>query len=249
MEKRNPLNIYHYKKGAAMKSVGVVAMAMSLCFFGMSCSAKNDTITSAKDLKTFVQQYSYMIGLDVGNSLKGLDQKIDLAALSAGVDGVLKGSAPLLSPQAIDSIKMVFTQEMQKVQMAKAEGSIKEGAKFLEDNKAKPGVITTASGLQYIVITEGKGPKPKATDKVSVHYTGTLIDGKEFDSSVKRGTPAEFPVNGVIPGWSEALQLMNVGSKYKLFIPSSIGYGASGAGQAIPPNATLIFEVELLKIM
>jgi len=123
-----------------------------------------------------------------------------------------------------------------------------DGAKYLEENKARDGVKVTDSGLQYEVITEGEGAKPTAEDTVSVHYAGTLIDGTEFDSSIARGQPAEFPLNGVIPGWTEGLQLMNTGSKYRFVIPSELAYGDSGAGQAIGPGATLVFEVELLEI-
>ena len=124
----------------------------------------------------------------------------------------------------------------------------KEGEAFLAENKKKKGVITTESGLQYMVLEKGDGPKPKATDTVSVNYRGTLIDGTEFDSSYKRGKPVTFPVKGVIAGWTEALLLMNVGSKYKLFVPPNLGYGGRGAGRLIGPEATLIFEVELLGI-
>ncbi|MCA1950988.1 MAG: FKBP-type peptidyl-prolyl cis-trans isomerase, partial [Treponema sp.] len=128
-----------------------------------------------------------------------------------------------------------------------ADNKAKE-TKFLEDNGKKPGVKTTASGLQYEVISEGTGAKPQASDTVKVHYTGTLIDGTKFDSSVDRGEPAVFPLDQVIPGWTEAIQLMSVGSKYKFFIPSSLAYGESGAGNVIPPNSALIFEVELIGI-
>jgi FKBP-type peptidyl-prolyl cis-trans isomerase len=143
--------------------------------------------------------------------------------------------------------------EMQSKQMAKmktdGEKNVKDGEAFLAANKAKKGVIVTATGLQYSVIKEGTGPVPKVTDMVKVHYRGTLIDGKEFDSSIKRGQPVEFRVNGVIPGWTEALQLMKTGSKYKLVIPSNLGYGERGAGQDIGPNAVLVFDVELLEIV
>ena len=147
---------------------------------------------------------------------------------------------------------MAFAMKMQKEQMQKMEALAKENKKqgevFLAENKKKKNVTTTKSGLQYIVLRKGKGKKPKATEQVKVHYKGTLIDGTEFDSSYKRREPVTFPVNRVIPGWSEALQLMNVGSKYQLFIPSNLAYGERGGGPQIGPNATLIFEVELLSI-
>ena len=138
-----------------------------------------------------------------------------------------------------------------KLNQAKGEklaANLKAGEDFLEQNKQREGVKTTPSGLQYEVLTEGTGPKPKATDNVKCHYHGTLIDGTVFDSSVQRGQPATFPLNMVIKGWTEALQLMPVGSKWTLFIPSSLGYGSRGAGGSIPPNATLIFDVELISI-
>ena len=135
-----------------------------------------------------------------------------------------------------------------KVQAEQGEKNMSEGPKFLEENKSKEGVVVLPSGLQYKVITEGSGKTPKATDKVKVHYKGTLLNGKEFDSSYKRNQPAEFPVNGVIKGWTEALQLMKEGSKWMLYIPSDLAYGARGAGGDIGPNATLIFEVELLEV-
>jgi len=136
----------------------------------------------------------------------------------------------------------------QKVKAEQGEKNMQEGPKFLEENKTKEGVVVLPSGLQYKVLTEGTGKSPKATDKVKVHYKGTLINGKEFDSSYKRGTPAEFPVNGVIKGWTEALQLMKEGSKWMLYLPSDLAYGPRGAGGDIGPNATLIFEVELLEV-
>jgi len=141
-----------------------------------------------------------------------------------------------------------FLFAIKKIKTEQGEKNMTEGPKFLEENKAKEGVVILPSGLQYKVITEGTGKSPKATDKVKVHYRGTLINGKEFDSSFKRNQPAEFPVNGVIKGWTEALQLMKEGSKWELYIPSDLAYGARGAGGDIGPNATLIFEVELLEV-
>jgi len=141
-----------------------------------------------------------------------------------------------------------FEKDMEQKQKATGEKNKTDGAKFLEENKKKEGVKTTASGLQYKVVKEGTGPQPKATDMVTVNYRGTLIDGTEFDSSYKRGQPATFPLNGVIKGWTEAVQLMKVGSKYQLFVPSNLAYGERSVGPDIAPNATLIFEVELLDV-
>ena len=161
----------------------------------------------------------------------------------------LSGANPLLSPDEVRTVMMEFSKDMREraatATKEAAEKNTKEGEKFLAENKAKPGVKTTASGLQYKVEKEGSGAAPKETDTVVVNYRGTLIDGTEFDSSYKRGEPATFPVNRVIKGWTEALQLMKPGAKYQLFIPSNLAYGPGGAGGDIGPNATLIFEVEL----
>jgi len=173
-------------------------------------------------------------------------------ALAAGVKDGLSGGKPLMSPDEVRQVMVQFSKDMREkaatVNKDAAEKNSKEGEKFLAENKGKPGVKTTASGLQYMVEKEGSGTPPKETDTAVVNYRGTLIDGTEFDSSYKRGEPATFPVNRVIKGWTEALQLMKPGAKYKLFIPSNLAYGAGGAGQDIGPNSTLIFEVELLSV-
>jgi FKBP-type peptidyl-prolyl cis-trans isomerase len=178
-------------------------------------------------------------------SVPGADQ-LDKKILIAAFEKAFLGDSVQMKPEkANEKIQQFFNQ------MAKAEGdkALKEGDEFLAKNKTKSGVITTASGLQYEIIKAGTGPKPKADDEVKCHYKGTLIDGKVFDSSIDRGEPVVFPVSRVIPGWTEALQLMPVGSKWKLYIPSSLAYGESGAGQDIKPNSTLIFEVELIEIV
>ena len=234
-----------------MKRALVVVAVAIFSAVQFSCNAKGNSITKP-EMKTPVEKYSYMIGMDIGNSLKELNAPLDTNAIFYGMLDILKGRAPLLTEADLNQVKQDFGKMMQEKQMSRmkeaSDKNGKEGQAFLDDNKKKPGVITTASGLQYTVITEGKGPMPKATDKVKVNYEGTLIDGKIFDSSIKRGQPAEFPVNGVIPGWTEALQLMKVGSKFKVFVPSNLAYGERGAGRDIGPNATLIFEVELLSI-
>lgn len=234
-----------------MKKLMIAALLM-LTFTQFFCVTKQDG-TSKPGLTTPSEKYSYMIGLDIGGSLKGLNTEIDYSALLWGIQDILKDREHLLSDSALMEIKQEFNREMQSKHMAKmktdGEKNTKGGETFLAENKKKKGVITTASGLQYSVIKEGNGPKPTPTDVVKVHYAGTLIDGKEFDSSIKRGQPVEFPVNGVIPGWTEALQLMKTGSKYKLVIPPALGYGDRGAGPDIGPNAVLVFEVELLDIV
>ena len=204
------------------------------------------------DLKTDGQKLSYSMGLEIGGSLKRMDMEMDLTALIRGITDRLKGREPLLNAREVAQIQKAFMERQRVAQMTKrkvaSERNAKEGAAFLAANGKKAGVVSTESGLQYTVLKEGDGPRPKATDRVKVHYKGTLLDGTVFDSSYKRGKPAVFAANRVIPGWTEALQLMKVGSKYKLFIPANIGYGDRGAGAMIGPNATLIFEVELLGI-
>ena len=180
------------------------------------------------------------------------DVAINPDALAAAMKDIFAGAKPQLTDEEVQQVMQDFQKKMMAKQMAaREEGLAKnkgEGEKFLAENKKKEGVKTTASGLQYKVIKDGTGKTPKATDTVKTHYRGTLINGTEFDSSYKRGEPAEFPVNGVIKGWTEALQLMKEGAKWQLFIPSNLAYGERGAGQAIGPNATLIFDIELLDI-
>lgn len=201
----------------------------------------------ATQLKDQKDKVSYSIGLDIGFNFQKQNVAVNPDAMAAGVRDAMAGK-PQLTEQQVKEVMSAFEKEMQDKQTAKGKEAAASGEKFLTENKAKPGVKTTASGLQYKVLKEGSGPTPKETDTVKVNYRGTLIDGTEFDSSYKRGEPASFPVNRVIKGWTEALQLMKVGSKYQIFIPASLGYGERGAGAQIPPNSTLIFEVELLDI-
>jgi len=193
------------------------------------------------------QRVSYAIGLNLGRSLAAQKIKTDFDVLARGIrDGL--GGTSLLDDKQIQETMEAFERDMRSQLTATGEKNRTDGAAFLAENAKRPGVKTTASGLQYEIVTAGDGPKPSATDRVKVHYKGTLIDGTEFDSSYARGEPAVFPANRVIPGWTEALQLMPVGSKWKLFIPAELGYGDQGAGGAIPPHAALVFEVELLGI-
>jgi FKBP-type peptidyl-prolyl cis-trans isomerase len=232
------------------KTASVLALA-ALCAVQFSCGPKAG-VQGKTSLKTFEEQKSYMMGVDIASNIKSLKTDVDFDALVQGLGDVIKERPMLIEKPTLDSIRQVFTMQLREQQMAgmkeASEKNAKEGDAFLAANKTKPGVVTTASGLQYVVEKMGSGPKPKATDKVKVNYEGTLIDGKIFDSSIKRGQPAEFQVNGVIPGWTEALQLMPVGSKFKLFVPSNLAYGDHGAGPEIGPGAMLIFEVELLSI-
>ncbi len=189
---------------------------------------------------------SYSLGVLIAQNLKGQGfDKLDPASLTLAVQDVLAGKPTSISAE--EAGKLVNSY-IEKQKMSQSEGIINEGKTFLEDNAKKPGVVSLPSGMQYTVMKEGTGPKPGPNDKVTTHYHGTLISGEVFDSSVDRGEPASFPVNGVIKGWTEALQLMPVGSKWKLFIPSPLAYGERGAGGKIKPYATLVFEVELLSI-
>src|SRR5207244_3961782 len=195
-------------------------------------------------LKDQKDKVSYSIGMNIGLNLSRQKVDINTDVLNAGMKDAIAGK-PQLTPDQVKDVMAQFEKDMEQKQKQLGEKNKTDGAKFLEDNKKKPGVKTTASGLQYKVEKEGTGSQPKATDMVTVNYRGTLIDGTEFDSSYKRGQPATFPVNGVIKGWTEALQLMKQGSKYQLVIPSNLAYGERAMGADIGPNATLIFEVEL----
>ncbi|MDR1369598.1 MAG: FKBP-type peptidyl-prolyl cis-trans isomerase [Dysgonamonadaceae bacterium] len=194
-----------------------------------------------------MDKISYALGLSIGNNFKTSGIKgLDIEDFKKGVEAVLKGSDLLLS---YDEAKKVISDYFVTLQEEKGKLNKEAGKEFLRINKEKSGVVTLASGLQYQILEEGNGPKPKATDSVKCHYQGTLIDGLEFDSSIKRGQPATFGLNQVIPGWTEALQLMPTGSKWKLFLPSELAYGSGGAGEMIEPDSALIFEVELLEIV
>ena len=200
-----------------------------------------------------LEKISYALGMNVCEQFMHMPIKVDFAALQKGVAAYSSGKDVALSPEEYRDALLSFQKMMQEAEQKMVqELTVKNREaedKFLAENGAKNGVITTGSGLQYEVLTEGSGDNAKADSNVTVHYTGTLLDGTVFDSSVKRGTPATFGVNQVIPGWTEALQLMNKGSKYKLYIPARLAYGDRGAGEMIQPGSTLIFEVELLDIM
>jgi FKBP-type peptidyl-prolyl cis-trans isomerase FklB len=209
-------------------------------------SQSTSTLTTQKD------KVSYAIGMNIGTNLHRQAVDVDQKILQQGLEDALAGGKTQLSEDEAKATLMQFQTEMhqkqqEKMQQAGATNK-KEGDAFLAANKSKEGVVTLPSGLQYKILTAGTGPKPKSSDSVVCNYKGTLIDGKEFDSSYKRGQPATFPVAGVIKGWTEALQLMPVGSKWQLFVPSDLAYAERGSGPDIGPNATLIFEVELLSI-
>lgn len=194
-----------------------------------------------------LEKVSYAVGMSIGESLKAQNlEDIDTKKLSLAMDTIFKNQDPLFTPEEANSIIQAYLDTKKHA----AYGNLKlEGEKFLENNKSNKDIQTTESGLQYEIIKSGNGKKPSKTDTVSVHYHGTLIDGTVFDSSVERGTPASFGVHQVIPGWTEALQLMDIGSKYRLFIPQELAYGANPhPGGPIQPFSALIFEVELLEI-
>ena len=211
--------------------------------------AKAPAAPASAELKDLRAKASYSIGLNIGNSMKAEGIDIDPDLIAKGIKDILSGAKPLMSEAEIQAVAKEFsTQQMAKKQVV-AQNAKKVGEAFLAANKSKPGVVTTKSGLQYKVIKEGTGAVPTATSTVTAHYRGTLIDGTEFDSSYKRDAPIELPVNGVIAGWTEALKLMKVGSKWQLFIPSDLAYGANPRpGGPIGPDAALLFDLELLGV-
>lgn len=213
-------------------------------------TADADAIPGLKDEK---QRISYMIGLDIGKTLEQVKDEVDVDTLEKALRTSLEGGKPLMTEEQAAKVREAFAQKIQAKRIAEqmqlAGKNQKAGQDFLAANAKKAGVQTTPSGLQYQVITQGTGPKPKEGDLVRVHYTGTLLDGTKFDSSLDRGEPAVIPLQQVVPGWREGIQLMPVGSKYRLWLPGNLAYGEAGTpGGPIGPNATLVFEVELLGI-
>jgi FKBP-type peptidyl-prolyl cis-trans isomerase FklB len=221
--------------------------ALLLCDFIYKFLLFHQKIGKGFNKTVRMNKLSYALGLSIGNNFRtsGITQ-VDLDSFQKGLQHVLEDSTPEMT---YEEAKQIINDYFVELQEEKLNLNKKAGEEFLSINKGKEGVITLSSGLQYQILKSGDGPKPSATDQVRCHYHGTLIDGTVFDSSVQRGEPAIFGVNQVIRGWVEALQLMPVGSKWRLFIPSDLAYGASGAGQSIEPNSTLIFDVELLNII
>ena len=224
-------------------SIRFTVLSISLLALTVACTQGGGKV----EIKTDEQKLSYTIGQQIGTGIKGQNMKIDVEVLSASIKDVMAGTASRLTPEEMQQAMMKAQQTAQATRSGEGTANKAKADKFLADNKAKKGVKTTASGLQYEVITEGKGKSPKATDTVKVHYKGTLLDGSEFDSSYKRNEPASFPVNRVIKGWTEGLQMMKPGAKYKLTIPPDLAYGEQGR-PSIPPNSLLQFEVELISI-
>ena len=209
--------------------------------------AKTMKYASIANKKHYMDKFSYSIGLGIGQNLSSMGiANLSVDDFAQAIKDVLEGNQTAISHQEAREIVNKYFEELEAKMGAAA---IEQGKAFLEENKKRAGVVTLPSGLQYEIIKEGTGKKPQATDQVKCHYEGTLIDGTLFDSSVQRGEPTVFGVSQVIPGWVEALQLMPEGSKWKLYIPSELGYGARGAGEMIPPHSTLVFEVELLEVL
>lgn len=221
--------------------------ALTLLVIAAQAKAQEGTI-----LKDQMDKVSYSLGLNIGNNLKKQSINVNPDLLARGIKDAVSGAKPLMTEAQVEEVLKAFQKEMTSKQQAEMSAlgakNKKEGEAFLAANKTKEGVKTLPSGLQYKVIKQGTGPKPKATDTVKTNYKGSLIDGSVFDSSEAHGGPATFPVNGVIKGWTEALQLMEVGSEWQLFVPTELAYGERGAGEVIGPNATLVFDVELLSI-
>lgn len=249
------------------------AIALSIAFALAACKPSEDTATTDPDapaadaadattadglkvegLADEKAQVSYMVGMDIGESLEQIKDQVEFDIVVEAMEATLAGGSTKLDDEQRQQVRQRFAAALQEKRMAemqaKAKANVTEGEAFLAANKAKPGVQTTASGLQYEVLEQGDGAKPTASDVVRVHYKGTLLDGTEFDSSYERGEPAMFALEQVVPGWQEGISLMPVGSKYRLWIPSSLGYGEMGTPNGeIGPNATLVFEVELLEIV
>jgi len=226
---------------------------LPVIMLSLSCGADEQKVPRPK-LETSSEKFSYIMGMDVINALKKLETQIDLNSFILGVQDSYNGKKSLLSPDQIAMVRKEISMDEKKKRLEKieviAKKNFEEGKLFLEENKKKEGVISTESGLQYEIIKEGDGVYPTAEDMVSVHYRGTLINGKEFDNSFKRGEPTKVRVREVLPGWAEALQKVKVGSKFRMFLPPDLGYGAryAGSGGIVGPQSTLIFEVELLGI-
>ena len=227
-----------------MTRYGLALLGLSLFFVGCDKLGGSKNV----ELKNDDQKVSYSIGQQIGRSLKADGFNVDVDILAESVRDSIKGTASKMTPEQMQEVMMKMQQKMMAKQTEGGKENKEKGNKFLAENKKRKEVKATASGLQYEVMTEGKGANPKVTDTVKVHYKGTLLDGSEFDSSYKRNEPAQFPLNGVIRGWTEGLQLMKPGAKYKFYIPAELAYGPQGR-PGIPANSTLTFEIELIEIV
>ncbi len=214
----------------------------ALILAGLASSALSE------EFDTQEKKFSYVLGIQFGQQLKNEGIMVDAGAFAAGIDDVLRGNPPKMSMQEMQAALQAGRNKLIVEKQAEAQAAMEVGKAFLEENKKQKGVVVLASGLQYIELKAGDGTSPGPESKVTVNYRGTLIDGTEFDSSYKRGEPASFSLDGVIPGFREAISMMKPGAKWKVFIPSDLGYGPNGASGAIGPNETLIFEIELLSV-
>ena len=224
-----------------MRKLPIVALVSAALLAG--CNGEKEV-----SLETNIDKMSYGIGMSMARSVKGQPIDINTAAMMAGLQDVLNDKPAKLEEEVIREAFAAVREDQMEKQKLESEGAVKKGEEYLAVNAKKEGVSSTESGLQYEVLASGEGDSPQAEDTVEVHYHGTLIDGSVFDSSVDRGTPAKFPVNRVISGWTEALQLMKVGDKWRLHIPADLAYGAQSPSPKIPANSALVFEVELLSI-
>ncbi|WP_417227093.1 FKBP-type peptidyl-prolyl cis-trans isomerase [Amphritea sp.] len=237
-----------------MKKTLVAVAVASIVLVGCGPDEEKAVAQTEKPytLETDQQKLGYSLGLMLGERLKADVEELDVDALRRAVETVYSGDEPLLKPEEVEATMMAFQQAKMAEQQAEftkiSEDNLKKGQEYLAENGKKEGVVTTESGLQYEELTAGEGESPKAEDTVKVHYRGSLISGTDFDSSYSRGEPVSFPLNGVIPGWTEGLQLMKTGGKARLVLPAELAYGPGGMGDAIGPNETLVFEVELLEI-
>ena len=234
-----------------MRLIAIFALICSMFHLVSLPEAKAEELKAAK-LESSKDSVSYIVGTNLANSLMDIKNEINLKMLISGLEDKFHGKSLLVTEEESQKIMNDFVAKIKNKQNEEkqklANENLEQGNKFFEENKKQEGVVTTESGLQYVILKQGEGPIPVKKDRVKTHYKGVTLDGTEFDSSYKRGTPATFPVTGVIKGWTEALLSMKVGSKYKLFIPSELAYGERGAGKLIGPNAALIFDIELLSI-
>lgn len=242
-----------------MKKLRVLLFTVSVSFLALiSCNSQNKAGKNDLKIVTVEDSVSYSIGINIGRNMlrdfqnRGLDSVMNYDAIARGLLDMLNDGQKIIDPKMAYSVIQNYMEKQQQKTASssklKASKNLEEGNKFLAENKKKEGVITLKSGLQYKVLKKGTGASPAETDQVTVHYTGTLLNGKVFGSSVERGKPAQFKVNQVIKGWTEALQLMKTGAKWKLFIPANLAYGERSPGGIIGPNEVLIFEVELISI-
>ncbi len=228
-----------------MNKIKILIAAVAAAGLFMACNLQEKK-SAAVDLTDERQAFSYALGVDIGGSLDQYKDELNVDVLIQGLRDTLVAR---LSKLPADTAEAIKKNAFERIKTAQTAQNVAKEATFLNENKIKAGVTTTESGLQYTVIAQGEGDIPTAEDMVEVHYTGSFLDGREFDSSRKRGEAIKFKVGGVIPGWTELLQLMKVGSRYKAFIPSRLAYGPRGAGRAIPPNTMLVFDVELISIV